>query len=77
MSRRQNSGAVAIARANVEAWSNHDYDTCRPAVALSAELLGAVPIAGPCARGFLVVGSVAQVAVESTLVQLGAAGSSV
>jgi hypothetical protein len=33
MSVQQDSPAVAIARAHVEAWTNHDYDTARRALA--------------------------------------------
>ena len=33
MSAQQESPAVAIARAHVEAWSNHDFDTARNALA--------------------------------------------
>ena len=33
MSAQQESPAIAIARAHVEAWSNHDFDTARSALA--------------------------------------------
>ena len=33
MSAQQESTAVAIARAHVQAWSNHDFDTARSALA--------------------------------------------
>ena len=33
MSAQQESPAIAIARAHVEAWSNHDFDTARNALA--------------------------------------------
>ena len=33
MSAQQESPAVAIARAHVEAWSNHDFDTARSMLA--------------------------------------------
>ena len=33
MSTQQNSTAVAVARAHVEAWANHDYDKARESLA--------------------------------------------
>jgi hypothetical protein len=39
MSPQQESAAVAIARAHVEAWSNHDYDTARKSLAQDVHAL--------------------------------------
>ena len=33
MSAQQESPAIAVARAHVEAWTNHDFDTARSALA--------------------------------------------
>jgi hypothetical protein len=39
MSSSQEPTAVAVARAHVEAWSNHDYDTARAALAADVHVL--------------------------------------